>query len=105
MLSVYKSVLREKKQKKQEETAKRLEERLERQREKLMKVKAVAAIKKARLGTAVQSDTCCVCFGSSEEDAGMWLYKCKCIANGFIHKDCVDLLVTEVCVLCAHVLY
>ena len=82
MPSVYKSVLREKKQKKQEE-AERLEERLERQREKLiavaaikkakMKVKAVATIKKAKLGTAVQSDTCCVCFGSSEEDAGMWL--------------------------------
>ena len=46
--------------------------------------------KKAKLDTAVQSDTCCVCFGSYEEDAGTdreWL-QCKC--NRWIHEDCVD---------------
>ena len=46
--------------------------------------------KKAKLDTAVQSDTCCVCFGSYEEDAGTdreWL-QCKC--SRWIHEDCVD---------------
>ena len=46
--------------------------------------------KKARLDTAVNSDLCCVCFGSYEEDAGTdreWL-QCKC--GRWIHEDCVD---------------
>ena len=51
--------------------------------------------KKARgdMDATVESDLCCVCFGSYQEDIDTGREWLQCSCNRWVHEDCVDLLV------------